>query len=123
MQQLSPAGLVEIFKTYRYQHGSEVDFQRGIEEVLRRHDITFLREHQLGPAYGRIDFYIPNHKYGVELKVKGSPSEVLRQLHRYAQCPDITALILITGRRRLAFAPMNINGRPLLTASLWDAQF
>jgi hypothetical protein len=114
---------VEIFRSYRYPVGSEVDFQRAVEEVLKRHGIAFLREHQLGPAYGRIDFYIPNHKYGVELKVKGSPTEVLRQLHRYAQCPEITALILITVRCRLAFAPMNINGRPLLTASLWDAQF
>jgi hypothetical protein len=122
VEELSPAQLVELIKGYRYAVGSETDFQRGIEEVLARHSIVFLREHQLGPQYGRIDFYLPEHKYGIELKVKGSPSEVLRQLHRYALSPDIAALILITGRSRLAFAPISIEGTPLLTTSLWDGQ-
>lgn len=109
-------------KTYRYSVGSEDSFQRGVEQVLYRHRIPFLREHQLGPEYGRIDFYLPDGKLGIELKVKGSPSQVLRQLHRYAQCPDVAVLILLTARARLAFSPMKINGRAVFAVPVWEGQ-
>jgi len=122
VQLLSPKALVELFKSYRYQIGSEIDLQRGLEQVLSQHGIAFCREYSLQPDYGRIDFYLPDYKCGVELKVKGAPSEVLRQLYRYAQSPDISALILITTRARLAIAPQNLNQKPLLTASLWETQ-
>jgi len=122
VQELSPTKLVELLKTYRYSVGSEDGFQRGVEQVLSEHGIAFVREHSLGREFGRIDFYLPDHQYGIELKVKGSPSQVLRQLHRYAQCPDISALILVTSRARLAVAPAKINGRPLFTAAVWEGQ-
>jgi hypothetical protein len=119
----SPEAMVQLLKQYRYCVGSELDFHRGLDRVLDLHGIPFVREHNLGGDFGRIDFYLPEHRYGIELKVKGSPSEVLRQLHRYAQCPQIAALIFVTGRPRLAFAPMALNGKPVLTASIWDGQF
>jgi hypothetical protein len=119
---VSISGFLEILKSYRYSVGSEDTFQRGVEQALQRHGIVFLREHQLGPEYGRIDFYVPDAKIGIELKVKGSPSQVLRQLHRYALSPDISALILLTARRRLAFSPMQINGRPFVSVPVWEGQ-
>lgn len=115
--------LLRLLKTYRYPIGSEAGLQLGLARVLTDHDIDFIREHNLGAEYGRIDFYLPGDKCGIELKIKGSRSEVLRQLHRYAQSPDISSLILITGRARLAFAPITICEKPVLAASLWDGQF
>lgn len=120
MQEQSLGSFVELLKTYRYSVGSEDSFQRSLEQVLLRHRIAFRREHQLGPEYGRIDFYLPDRKFGIELKVKGSPSQVLRQLHRYAQCPDIGALILMTARARLGLAPASINGRPVVAVAVWE---
>jgi hypothetical protein len=120
VREQSLSSFVELLKTYRYSVGSEDSFQRSLEQVLLRHRIAFLREHQLGPEYGRIDFYLPDRKFGIELKVKGSPSQVLRQLHRYAQCPDIGALILMTARARLVLAPARINGRPLVAVAVWE---
>ena len=120
---VSISGFLEILKSYRYSVGSEDTFQRGVEHALRCHGIVFLREHQLGPKFGRIDFYVPDVKVGIELKVKGSPSQVLRQIHRYAHCPDISALILLTARARLAFSPMQINGRPFVSVPVWEGQF
>src|SRR5215813_13167527 len=119
---VSISRFIEILKSYRYSVGSEDAFQRGVEQALQRHGVVFLREHQLGPDYGRIDFYVPDGKVGIELKVKGSPSQVLRQLHRYAYCPDISALILLTSRTRLAFSPMQVNGRPLVSVPVWEGQ-
>lgn len=120
MRKQSLSGFVELLRTYRYSVGSENSFQRSLEQVLLRHSISFVREHQLGPKYGRIDFYLPDRKFGIELKVKGSPSQVLRQLHRYAQSPDIGALILMTARARLLLAPASINGRPLVAVAVWE---
>ena len=114
--------LLAVLKAYRYSVGSEDSFQRSLEQVLVRHGISFLREHELGPDYGRIDFYLPERKLGIELKVKGSPSQVLRQLHRYAQCPEIAALILLTARARFRHAPANINAKPLFAVPVWEGQ-
>jgi hypothetical protein len=122
VQDLSLTRFAGLLKSYRYSVGTEDSFQRSLEEVLVRHRIQFLREYKLGSEYGRIDFYLPNQRFGIELKVTGSPSEVLRQLHRYAQCPDISALILLTARARLAFAPLQVNGRPLLAVGVWEGQ-
>ena len=116
------SGFIEILKSYRYSVGSEDTFQSGVEQALQWHGIVFFREHHLGPEYGRIDFYVPDVKVGIELKVKGSPSQVLRQLHRYAHSPDISALILLTARARLAFSPMQINGRPFVSVPVWEGQ-
>jgi hypothetical protein len=122
VQELALHTFVELLKSYRYSVGSEESFQRSLEQVLLRHRIEFLREHPLGRNCGRIDFYLPDHKFGIELKVKGSPTQVLRQMHRYAQCPDIGALILLTARARLAAAPATMNGRPLVAVAVWEGQ-
>ena len=122
MSEVSLAAFVELVKTYRYSVASEDSFQRGVEQVLHRNDIPFLREYPLGPEFGRIDFYLPRQKLGIELKVKGSPSQVLRQLHRYAQSPDVDALILLTARAGLSFPPMRMNGREIFTVPVWEGQ-
>ena len=109
--------LLRIFTQYRYPLGSESGFQNGLESVLRKHEIPYFREWDLGNNFGRIDFYLPQFRTGIELKVKGSPSEVARQLHRYCQSPDVAAVVLLTGRHRLARMPASINGKPLM--SVW----
>ena len=114
--------LVQLLTQYRYVLGSESAFQEGLAQVLRAQGIAHLKEHDLGRDFGRIDFYLPESQTGIELKVKGSPSEVVRQIHRYALCPDIAALVLLTGKRRLTRMPASINGKPLVAASLWWGQ-
>lgn len=115
--------LAELVTQYRYRIGSEAEFQDGLARVLEIHAIVHRREYDLGPHFGRIDFFLPGLFIGIELKVKGSPSEAMRQLHRYAKSPDIQALILVTVRSRTGFEPAQINSKPLLTASVWQGQF
>jgi hypothetical protein len=109
--------LVRVLSEYRYPIGSESDFQAGVESVLQQHEIPFVREWDLGREFGRIDFYLPQFCTGIELKVKGSPSDVARQLYRYCQSPDVAAVVLLTGRHRLARMPASMNGKPLM--SVW----
>ena len=110
--------LVRTLSQYRYPIGSESEFQAGLELVLQTHGIRYIRECNLGREFGRVDFYLPEFCTGVELKVKGGPSEVVRQLHRYCQSPEIRAVVLLTSRQRLARMPASINGKPLVSISL-----
>jgi hypothetical protein len=113
------AGLIS---EYRYVIGNEREFQEGLSRVLELSHVPFLREHDLGP-FGRIDFFLPESEIGIELKVKGSLTAVLRQLHQYALSPGIQSLILVTTRDRLTRVPQTLNGKPLRTASIWMGQF
>lgn len=118
----TPESIVEYLRPYRFPVGNEAAFQETLETVLRR-QFQFLREFNLGDGHGRIDFYFHEEKIGLELKVKGSPSEVIRQMHRYAQSPEINSLILITGRQRLNWGATTLGGKPLLIACLWESLF
>lgn len=51
----------------------------------------------LKPA-GIIDFYVPNLRVGIEVKIKGKAADVVRQLRRYAEDPRFQQLIVLTGK-------------------------
>jgi len=104
---------------YRLPVGEEEPFQRAIADVLAREGYPAEREYDLGPGRGRIDFYLRSLQVGLELKVKGSPGDVGRQLQRYMTSREITALILVTGRSRLGALPRTLGGKPLYIAAMW----
>ncbi|MGE0444527.1 MAG: hypothetical protein AB7P99_04810 [Vicinamibacterales bacterium] len=90
-------------RRWRLPIGDEIRLHHALDRVLRQilpaEEIS--PEHALSEA-SRIDYYLPRVQVGIEVKVKGSPSEVARQLDRYADEPGIGQLVLITGRVRLA---------------------
>jgi hypothetical protein len=110
--------LVRNLSAYRYTVGAESSFHAGVELVLQECTVSYIHEFDLGRAFGRIDFYLPDSGTGLELKIKGSPSDVARQLYRYCLSPNIASLILLTPRHRLARMPETMNGKPLLSVSL-----
>jgi hypothetical protein len=110
--------VVKALKAYRFNYSSEKELQEGVERVLSAAMIPFEREKILG-EYGTIDFLVDGH-IGIEIKTKGSPSAVARQLVRYFKCGDITELILLTGRSRLGKLPATILGKKLTVVTLWE---
>src|SRR5688572_22986240 len=112
--------VAKLLKGYRYNVGSECDFQCGVLDVLTQSQIDCESEYDLGPGCGRIDLFLPRFRIGIELKVKGSPSQILRQLYRYARCPIVTSLLLMTSRPRLNPIPLSIHGKPLAVLSVWE---
>jgi len=86
--------LVSALGKYRYLVGSEADLQNGVEIALKGAGVTFERERVLGRD--RVDFFAQG--VAIELKVDGSLSDVTRQIHRYAQHPEVTAVLLVTTR-------------------------
>lgn len=81
------------------------DVRREVE-VIRKVEMKLTEEGRArglagsvgGERIGRIDFVVD--RCGLELKVQGGDSEVLRQVHRYAGSGCFDELLLITTRAR-----------------------
>lgn len=95
-------------RRFRFTWADEDDLQSAIESALIISEIDFKREHDLGEA-GRVDFFLDG--VALEVKTHGSRFAVLRQLHRYAEHDDVTAVLLVTPSMKLD-APPTLNGKP-----------
>ncbi|WP_345750093.1 hypothetical protein [Microbacterium rhizophilus] len=84
--------LADARPTYR----NEDDLQAAIADLLADADIAATREVRLSDGQSRIDLLAG--RVGIEVKVGGGTSDVARQLARYAQCSEISALVLVTTR-------------------------
>lgn len=102
---------------FRFTYDNEIELQDGIAAAFTKENIPFLREARLGPNL-KIDFLVPNG-IGIEVKIKGSPSEVARQLLAYANRPEVTCLVLVTGRAALSKLPPSLLDKKLYVVALW----
>lgn len=103
--------IVQLIQGHRYQFCDERELQEGLAAVLGPVMPGLTREHVASP-HDRLDFLLPGG-VGIEVKVDGSLAAVTRQLHRYAQRDEITALLVVTSRRRHARLPDVLNGKPV----------
>jgi hypothetical protein len=99
--------LHDLLSGHRYTYSSELLLQAGIASVLVGARVPFIREAELPPK--RIDFLVGD--IGVEVKIKGSNSDVLRQLHGYATFPQVKSLLLVTTLPRHEL-PATLLGKP-----------
>lgn len=92
--------IVAAIRRRRFRYSSEVELQEAIATVLAADGFPVEREVRLD-RYSRIDLLTGG--VGVEIKVAGRESSVLRQLARYAEHDAIAALVLVTNRSRHTF--------------------
>lgn len=104
--------------SYRFQYTNEKTLQEGIARVFSAENISFLREVDL--EKGTIDFVVD--RIGVEIKIKGSPSQVARQAIDYLESPKLDALVLVTGRALAAryLGNMKVSGKLVHVVYLWN---
>jgi hypothetical protein len=95
-------------RAYHWQN--EKELQRGIGMVLTEAGVVFVPEVSI-TRKDRIDFLVG--KIGIEIKVGGSLAAVTRQLFRYAECPEIDSLVLVTTKQAHRNMPNEILGKPL----------
>ena len=74
---------------------NEAELQAWIERVLRARAIPHDRERTL-EGVGRPDFMVG--RTCIEVKVKGSRQDLLRQALRYTTSPDVGAVLVVTTR-------------------------
>jgi len=103
---------LEALARFRLDASSEASLQLAIAQALDESALSYEREVRLD-ARSRIDFLLPDG-LGIEVKVDGSQTEVLRQLVRYADHEQVRALALFTTRsRHLSGMPSTLRGKPL----------
>lgn len=113
----TPADIAALLIGARYFWSTEYDLQDSVQTVLEQANHTVLREHILGAA-GRIDFYLPGPRIGIEVKVKGQLTPLLRQAARYARHPDVDGLVIASTVARHRAAPPTLFDVPVAVAPL-----
>lgn len=117
MTQMLLRAVVETLPRYAYRFADEAQLQAGIAEVLSDAGIPFVREHVAGPR-DRFDFLVDGGIV-IEAKTKGSLSQALAQVRRYAARPDVSAVVLVASRFWAATTPITeLHGKPIRVVRL-----
>jgi hypothetical protein len=104
------AAVLTVLKRHRYCYQDEHQLQEGLAQALTLGGLPAEREVRLS-ARSRLD--IRTGRVGIEVKVAGTADAALRQLRRYAEHPDLDALVLVTTRAAHRALPDQIGGKPL----------
>ena len=107
--------LCEIIAAVPYDIQTEASLQFGIANRLVETGVEYSREVPLTPA-DRIDFMVG--RIGVEVKIGGGKTALIRQLFRYAQSAEVDELVLVTTAPGLTFIPRTLNSKPVRTLVL-----
>ena len=92
---------------------NERDMQDAIARHLAMHGIA--PEREVAIAGGRIDLRVG--RVGIEVKVKGSSSALVRQVSAYTEEPSLDAILVVTTKWRHRL-PGELGGKPTLLLCL-----
>lgn len=109
------AHICRVLSAHRYNFQDETSLQEGMALALDKNGIAFEREVRLD-ARNRPDFMIGST--AIEVKIKGSFAEFLRQATRYTELEQITALIVVGTPKWLPAVPATLLGKPIYTVRL-----
>jgi hypothetical protein len=105
--------IARILSRLTFEYRNERDLQIAIYGALTGVGMASEREYRLS-AQDRIDFYLEFFHVGIEVKVGGNVSTLIRQLTRYAQSEEIDALVVVTNRAKHASEmPLTLNDKPV----------
>lgn len=110
--------IVYTLRRSAFRFSNETELQEGIAIALGRAGIQHRREVVLTKR-DRIDFLVDD--IGIEVKVDGSITLLTRQLYRYAKLPEVSSLVVVVTRMRLANLPPEINGKPVFVVRVIPA--
>lgn len=103
--------VAELLDRSAFRFASEAALQAGIGQVLAAAGIPHRREVQVGPA-GRLDF-LTDEGLAIEVKVDGTAPALARQVLRYAQRPEVHAVLIVTTRaKHHEVPPEAFGGKP-----------
>jgi len=101
-----------------FRFSTDPRFPAEIEEALLLGEYAAEQEHALD-EYNRVDFMLPAG-IAILVKLNGSRAEVLRQVGRYAQFPQVAAILLITTQPE-HWLPDVLNGKPMAAHTICSA--
>lgn len=112
---MSAGDLADLIAAHIYGYRDEAGLHNLIALAFAGAGVPIRREVALSRR-DRIDFLVG--RVGLEVKVKGAPAGVLRQLQRYAGSDQIGHLVLVTTVARHLDMPATIGGKPLTVCPL-----
>lgn len=102
--------LAEVLARVSFRNcANESDMQKRIGAALSEAGIEHVREAPV--RGGRIDFLVGT--IGVEVKIKGSLSDLTRQASAYTDEPGITAILVVTTRFAHRRLPETMGGKAI----------
>lgn len=113
---MKPEEFQRMIQGRRIAYGDEEELQSIIGGILAAEGVNFRREVRLS-ASERVDFLIDDGLV-VEVKLKGSHYNVLRQLQRYAKHAMVEAIVLL--RPSPMNVPATIEGKPCLCVPIFS---
>jgi hypothetical protein len=111
--------IVDVLTESQMQFVTEAELQAEIATALAAAGVDAVREVRLSDGVSRID--LMSADVGIEVKTNGSWADVFRQLTRYAHCPEIRSLVLVSTRTRHHHLPPEVAGVPLRLVSMVGA--
>jgi hypothetical protein len=103
--------LAELLSNYRFRAEGEHMLQDGIAEALSLEGVSSVREHRM--ESDQPDFWLPEDRIAIEVKVGGGMASVMRQVDRYCQNSDVTGVLLVTTRMSHRGMPRSLHGKPI----------
>lgn len=101
--------ILRVLNSHRFPITTESRLQEAMHSALVDEGIPAVREFRLS-AGSRIDLFVRDVGVGIECKIKGGRRDIWRQVERYCEHDQITALILATN---VAMAlPAEVHGKP-----------
>lgn len=113
--------LAQLLQRHRFRIGNELELQDGIEQVLAAAGLAFARERALSRP-DRPDFLVEGGT-AIEVKTKGSLADLLRQVSRYAQHDQVSAVLCVGTPAWLTRVPEALHGKRLLSLRLLSSLF
>ena len=113
---INMASITSALENKRFRFTSEEDLQQGIEIALQQSSLPFEREKVLSTR-DRPDFVV-DHQFAIEIKIKGTLAQALRQISRYAEHAQITAILLVGTPHWLNRVPGSVAGKPVFSMRL-----
>jgi len=107
--------ICRVFTSNRYNFQDETSLQEGLAVALTRQSIPFEREVRLD-ASNRPDFMIGT--VAVEVKIKGTFAQFLRQAARYLELDEVSALIVVGTPKWMAAVPATLRDKPIYSVRL-----
>lgn len=109
------ADVARVLRGSYMRASNEAALQRSIELVLQRGRIAYQREKALGPG-DRPDFLLRDGRIVLEAKARYNKKAIYRQIVRYAEHDQVTAILLVTGTA--TGMPATIEGKPVIVIPL-----
>lgn len=110
--------VVDAIRAHRFCYADETQLQEGLAAALAAAGLSSTREVRLN-ARDRIDILVDD--VGIEVKVDGRVSSLLRQITRYAESERVGAIVVVSNRVRHLQLPSEINGKQVRSISLTGA--